>query len=72
MCVNLSVSQVVKAFVPQMKEQNHGHIITIASILGLFNTACVEVNQGVQTTLGRILLMFITIHITMQLRMVLL
>uniref|UniRef100_A0A673Y989 Retinol dehydrogenase 20 n=1 Tax=Salmo trutta TaxID=8032 RepID=A0A673Y989_SALTR len=31
-----------KAFVPQMKEQNHGHIITIASILGLFSTACVE------------------------------
>uniref|UniRef100_A0A4W5LWP2 Retinol dehydrogenase 20 n=1 Tax=Hucho hucho TaxID=62062 RepID=A0A4W5LWP2_9TELE len=29
-----------KAFVPQMKEQNHGHIITIASVLGLFSTAC--------------------------------
>ncbi|CAB1354022.1 unnamed protein product [Coregonus sp. 'balchen'] len=31
-----------KAFVPQMKEQNHGHIITVASVLGLFSTACVE------------------------------
>ncbi|KAF1391763.1 hypothetical protein PFLUV_G00045460 [Perca fluviatilis] len=32
----------VKAFLPQMKAQNHGHIITIASILGLFSTAGVE------------------------------
>uniref|UniRef100_A0A3Q1B310 Retinol dehydrogenase 20 n=1 Tax=Amphiprion ocellaris TaxID=80972 RepID=A0A3Q1B310_AMPOC len=26
----------VKAFLPQMKAQNHGHIVTIASVLGLF------------------------------------
>ncbi|CAI5687413.1 unnamed protein product [Oreochromis niloticus] len=32
----------VKAFLPQMKAQNHGHIVTIASVLGLFSTACVE------------------------------
>ncbi|XP_030633518.1 retinol dehydrogenase 10 [Chanos chanos] len=32
----------VKAFLPQMKANNHGHIITIASVLGLFSTACVE------------------------------
>ncbi|XP_056315118.1 retinol dehydrogenase 10 [Danio aesculapii] len=32
----------VKAFLPQMKDNNHGHIITIASVLGLFSTACVE------------------------------
>ncbi|KAM9361538.1 retinol dehydrogenase 10-A [Symphorus nematophorus] len=32
----------VKAFLPQMKAQNHGHIITIASVLGLFSTAAVE------------------------------
>ncbi|XP_034388113.1 LOW QUALITY PROTEIN: retinol dehydrogenase 10-A [Cyclopterus lumpus] len=32
----------VKAFLPQMKAQNHGHIFTIASVLGLFSTACVE------------------------------
>ncbi|CAL8381980.1 unnamed protein product [Boreogadus saida] len=31
-----------KAFLPQMKAQNHGHIVTIASALGLFSTACVE------------------------------
>uniref|UniRef100_A0A8C2WCM4 Short-chain dehydrogenase/reductase 3 n=1 Tax=Cyclopterus lumpus TaxID=8103 RepID=A0A8C2WCM4_CYCLU len=29
-----------KAFLPQMKEKNHGHIVTIASALGLFSTAC--------------------------------
>lgn len=40
------VSQTVKAFLPQMKAQDHGHIVTIASVLGLFSTACVEVNQG--------------------------
>uniref|UniRef100_I3J8N8 Retinol dehydrogenase 20 n=1 Tax=Oreochromis niloticus TaxID=8128 RepID=I3J8N8_ORENI len=28
----------VKAFLPQMKAQNHGHIVTIASVLGLFST----------------------------------
>ncbi|AWP02697.1 putative retinol dehydrogenase 10-like [Scophthalmus maximus] len=32
----------VKAFLPQMIAQNHGHIVTIASVLGLFSTACVE------------------------------
>ncbi|XP_061779573.1 retinol dehydrogenase 10-A [Nerophis lumbriciformis] len=32
----------VKAFLPQMKAQNHGHVVTIASVLGLFSTACVE------------------------------
>ncbi|XP_060925130.1 retinol dehydrogenase 10 [Limanda limanda] len=32
----------VKAFLPQMKAQNHGHIVTIASVLGLFSTSCVE------------------------------
>ncbi|KAM6947911.1 LOW QUALITY PROTEIN: retinol dehydrogenase 10 [Lycodopsis pacificus] len=30
------------AFLPQMKAQNHGHIVTIAGVLGLFSTACVE------------------------------
>lgn len=45
-CVRVLVSQTVKAFLPQMKAQNHGHIVTIASVLGLFSTACVEVNQG--------------------------
>lgn len=39
------VSQTVKAFLPQMKAQNHGHIVTIASVLGLFSTACVEVRD---------------------------
>ncbi|XP_031423043.2 retinol dehydrogenase 10-B [Clupea harengus] len=32
----------VKAFLPQMKANNHGHIITIASVLGLYATAYVE------------------------------
>ncbi|XP_041945448.1 retinol dehydrogenase 10 [Alosa sapidissima] len=32
----------VKAFLPQMKANNHGHIVTVASVLGLFATACVE------------------------------
>ncbi|KAI3370001.1 hypothetical protein L3Q82_024806 [Scortum barcoo] len=32
----------VKAFLPQMKAQNHGHVVTIASVLGLFSTAGVE------------------------------
>lgn len=31
-----------KAFLPQMKSKNHGHIVTVASALGLFSTACVE------------------------------
>ncbi|KAK0137823.1 Retinol dehydrogenase 10-B [Merluccius polli] len=30
-----------KAFLPPMKVTNHGHIVTIASALGLFSTACV-------------------------------
>uniref|UniRef100_A0A8C5N5V5 Retinol dehydrogenase 10-A-like n=1 Tax=Gouania willdenowi TaxID=441366 RepID=A0A8C5N5V5_GOUWI len=34
--------QTVKAFLPQMIAQKHGHIVTIASVLGLFSTACVE------------------------------
>ncbi|XP_062401633.1 retinol dehydrogenase 10 [Sardina pilchardus] len=32
----------VKAFLPQMKANNHGHIVTVASVLGLFATAGVE------------------------------
>lgn len=35
-----------KAFLPQMKAQNHGHIVTVASALGLFSTACVEVRHN--------------------------
>ncbi|XP_030634241.1 retinol dehydrogenase 10-like [Chanos chanos] len=31
-----------KAFLPHMKARNHGHIVTVASTLGLFSTACVE------------------------------
>lgn len=31
-----------KAFLPEMKSKNHGHIVTVASALGLFSTACVE------------------------------
>uniref|UniRef100_A0A8C7YUC7 Short-chain dehydrogenase/reductase 3 n=1 Tax=Oryzias sinensis TaxID=183150 RepID=A0A8C7YUC7_9TELE len=31
-----------KAFLPPMKARNHGHIVTIASALGLFTTSCVE------------------------------
>lgn len=37
-----------KAFLPQMKAKNHGHIVTVASALGLFSTACVEVRQEFQ------------------------
>uniref|UniRef100_A0A8C4I4A6 Short-chain dehydrogenase/reductase 3 n=1 Tax=Dicentrarchus labrax TaxID=13489 RepID=A0A8C4I4A6_DICLA len=36
----LALFWTVKAFLPQMKAQNHGHIVTIASVLGLFSTAC--------------------------------
>uniref|UniRef100_A0A8C5B148 Retinol dehydrogenase 20 n=1 Tax=Gadus morhua TaxID=8049 RepID=A0A8C5B148_GADMO len=32
----------LKAFLPQMKANNHGHIVTVASVLGLFSTPCVE------------------------------
>lgn len=32
-----------KAFLPTMLEINHGHIVTVASSLGLFSTAGVEV-----------------------------
>lgn len=39
-----------KAFLPQMKARNHGHIVTIASALGLFSTACVEVGHVVIMT----------------------
>ncbi len=31
--------QTIKAFVPAMKDKNHGHIITIASGAGLFGSA---------------------------------
>ncbi|KFO71165.1 Retinol dehydrogenase 10, partial [Cuculus canorus] len=31
-----------KAFLPKMLEMNHGHIVTVASSLGLFSTAGVE------------------------------
>ncbi|KAJ4918897.1 hypothetical protein JOQ06_027899 [Pogonophryne albipinna] len=31
-----------KAFLPKMLELNHGHIVTVASSLGLFSTAGVE------------------------------
>lgn len=34
-----------KAFLPHMKARNHGHIVTVASALGLFSTACVEVRR---------------------------
>ncbi|CAG06817.1 unnamed protein product, partial [Tetraodon nigroviridis] len=34
-----------KAFLPCMKAKNHGHIVTVASALGLFSTACVEVGR---------------------------
>uniref|UniRef100_A0A3Q0SJC2 Retinol dehydrogenase 20 n=1 Tax=Amphilophus citrinellus TaxID=61819 RepID=A0A3Q0SJC2_AMPCI len=37
-----SLFSTVKAFLPQMKAQKHGHIVTIASDLSLFSTACVE------------------------------
>lgn len=35
--------QTTKAFLPKMLELNHGHIVTVASSLGLFSTAGVEV-----------------------------
>ncbi|XP_064803441.1 retinol dehydrogenase 10-A-like [Oncorhynchus masou masou] len=34
--------QTTKAFLPKMLELNHGHIVTVASSLGLFSTAGVE------------------------------
>ncbi|OWK04407.1 hypothetical protein Celaphus_00016311 [Cervus elaphus hippelaphus] len=34
--------QTTKAFLPTMLEINHGHIVTVASSLGLFSTAGVE------------------------------
>lgn len=37
--------QTTKAFLPTMLEINHGHIVTVASSLGLFSTAGVEVCQ---------------------------
>lgn len=39
----LSFLQTTKAFLPKMLELNHGHIVTVASSLGLFSTAGVEV-----------------------------
>ncbi|XP_077386180.1 retinol dehydrogenase 10-A [Festucalex cinctus] len=38
----LALFWTVKAFLPQMKARDHGHIVTIASVLGLFSTGCVE------------------------------
>uniref|UniRef100_A0A4W3H1U7 Retinol dehydrogenase 10b n=1 Tax=Callorhinchus milii TaxID=7868 RepID=A0A4W3H1U7_CALMI len=35
-------SATTKAFLPKMLEMNHGHIVTVASSLGLFSTAGVE------------------------------
>lgn len=37
-------SQTTKAFLPKMLELNHGHIVTVASSLGLFSTAGIEVS----------------------------
>ena len=39
----ISNPQMTKAFLPQMKAKNHGHIVTVASALGLFTAAHVEV-----------------------------
>lgn len=41
-----------KAFLPQMKVKNHGHIVTVASALGLFSTACVEVRHMINDFLN--------------------
>uniref|UniRef100_A0A8K9X0Q7 Uncharacterized protein n=1 Tax=Oncorhynchus mykiss TaxID=8022 RepID=A0A8K9X0Q7_ONCMY len=38
----LSPLWTTKAFLPKMLELNHGHIVTVASSLGLFSTAGVE------------------------------
>lgn len=38
--------QTTKAFLPKMLEMNHGHIVTVASSLGLFSTAGVEVSTA--------------------------
>lgn len=45
-CIHL-YSQTTKAFLPKMLELNHGHIVTVASSLGLFTTAGVEVKRKV-------------------------
>lgn len=51
MCVYVCTLQTVKAFLPQMKAHYHGHIMILASVLSLFSTARVEVNQqGVNIT----------------------
>lgn len=42
---HIHTHQMTKAFLPHMKAKNHGHIVTIASALGLFSTACVEVGR---------------------------
>lgn len=47
--------QMTKAFLPQMKAKNHGHIVTIASALGLFSTACVEVRHMINDLLSHTL-----------------
>ena len=44
--------QMTKAFLPQMKAKNHGHIVTVASALGLFSTACVEVRCSINDSLN--------------------
>lgn len=42
--LSLFLFQTTKAFLPKMLEMNHGHIVTVASSLGLFSTAGVEVS----------------------------
>ncbi|CAM9638297.1 unnamed protein product [Lampetra fluviatilis] len=43
MAVNLhALFWITKAFLPAMLEKNHGHMVTIASSLGLFSTAGIE------------------------------
>lgn len=43
-CLSCPSPQTTKAFLPKMLELNHGHIVTVASSLGLFSTAGVEVS----------------------------
>lgn len=43
-CLLCPPPQTTKAFLPKMLELNHGHIVTVASSLGLFSTAGVEVS----------------------------
>lgn len=44
LCLLCPLPQTTKAFLPKMLELNHGHIVTVASSLGLFSTAGVEVS----------------------------